>query len=236
MADVLSGDFTNILNFVSAAGGLGTAAMGLVDASKAFRGGPSNFGFGYIRAAVAPFVVGPTQAPRGFNNGVIWQTLKANWMNGVPMDEQKAKARSLIRLGLTQDNAPALAAAAGVDPPRLIAMAGKVRDGTPLQQQEINVLGEFDVIVCAVLDAAYERGDQKYRNACKLLAMLTSTLLGLFGGWIVFGGSAGTPFFHRWYFPLSLVVGLCGTPLAPVAKDLTTSLQTAVSAVGVFRR
>ncbi len=45
---LINGDLGNILNFLSAAAGLGTAAMGLVDATKTFCGGPSNFGFGYI--------------------------------------------------------------------------------------------------------------------------------------------------------------------------------------------
>jgi len=56
MAD-LSGGLTAIVNLVLAAGGLGTAAMGLVDASKAFWGGPSNFGFGHIASALKPFLV-----------------------------------------------------------------------------------------------------------------------------------------------------------------------------------
>jgi len=42
-------NMTSIANIVAAAGGLGTAAMGLVDTTKLFGGGPSNFGFGYIR-------------------------------------------------------------------------------------------------------------------------------------------------------------------------------------------
>jgi hypothetical protein len=50
---------SNILNLIAAVGGLGAAAMGLVDASKAFWGGPSNFGFRYIRAAVERFVPAP---------------------------------------------------------------------------------------------------------------------------------------------------------------------------------
>lgn len=52
---LLDGSLTSILNFIAAAGGLGTAAMGLVDALKAFGGGPSNIGFKYIRSAVERF-------------------------------------------------------------------------------------------------------------------------------------------------------------------------------------
>ena len=34
---------------------------------------------------------------------------------------------------------------------------------------EISILGQFDAVLGAVLDEAYERADQKYRNAAKLL-------------------------------------------------------------------
>ena len=47
--DLLNGQLGNILNLIGAVGGLGAAAMGLVDALKAFWGGPSNFGFSRIR-------------------------------------------------------------------------------------------------------------------------------------------------------------------------------------------
>jgi hypothetical protein len=52
--NLLNGDLCNILNLVSGAAGLGAAAMGLVDASKAFFGGPSNFGFGYTQQSPSP--------------------------------------------------------------------------------------------------------------------------------------------------------------------------------------
>jgi len=35
---------------------------------------------------------------------------------------------------------------------------------------------------------------------------------------------------------LSLLVGFIATPLAPISKDLATSLQAAVSAVGTIKR
>lgn len=233
---MLSGRLGNILNFISAAAGLGTAAMGLVDASKAFWGGPSNFGFGCIRKAVDPFFFqGPGAPTIFFGKAEALQTLKANWLNGVAKAEQKAKAKALIHLGLTQGNAAALARAAGVDAAKLTSLAQKTAAGTAPTQEEINVLGQFDVIVSAMLDAAYERGDQIYRNASKILAMLVATVLGGIGGWIVLGGSVGDYIGTRAFF-LSLLVGLSATPLAPIAKDLATSLQSAVSAVRAVKR
>jgi hypothetical protein len=224
MADaLLSGELGNILNFLGAVSGLGTAAMGLVDATKAFGGGPSNFGFKRIKTAVRPFLSFNTNAE--FD---VLQTLKANWLNGVAKADQKAKAKSLIHLGLTKDNAAALAAAAGVDAVKLQSLATKTATGTPASQDEINVLGQFDVVLSAILDAAYERGDQQYRNACKVLALIFSTILGGIGGWIVFG--------YGPQLALSLLVGFTATPLAPVSKDLASSLQAAVTAVGTIKR
>jgi hypothetical protein len=227
----LTGSLTNIVNFLTAAGALGTAAMGLVDATKVFGGGPSNFGFGYVENALEPFLAPLAEASPAFGKTQVLRTLRANWLNGVAKADQKAKAKSLIHLGLTKDSAKALARAAGVNPDKLHALAHKVATGAKVPQDEINVLGQFDTVLSAVLDAAYERGDQKYRNACKLLALVVSTILGGAGGLIVFHDNLTSP-----NILLSLLVGLIATPLAPVAKDLATSLQTAVTAVSTLKR
>lgn len=230
-AGMLTGSLTEIVNLVVAAGGLGTAAMGLVDATKAFGGGPSNFGFGYVADALGPFLTSLDGGSPAFGRVQINRTLKANWLNGVALADQKAKAKSLIHLGLTQDSARALAKVAGVDPAKLESLAKKTANGETVTQDEINVLGQFDTVLSAALDAAYERGDQKYRNAAKLLAMLVATILGGIGGWIVFGKD-----FDTGHIALSLLVGVIATPLAPIAKDLASSLQAAVTAVGVLKR
>jgi hypothetical protein len=237
--DILNGNLSNILNFLAAAAGLGTAAMGLVDSTKAFCGGPSNFGFGYVKEAVEPFLVTADGGQTALGKAEILRTLKANWLNGVPKADQKAKAKSLIHLGLTQGNAAPLAKAAGVDAEKLTALAQKTADGTNPATDEINVLGQFDAVVSAVLDTAYERGDQQYRNAVKLLSTLVATVLGGVGGWLVYGSGAADSvwnYFGTWQFGLSLMVGLSATPLAPIAKDLSTSLQAAAKAVGAVKR
>ncbi len=238
MVDLTTGGLSNnlgvILNFLAAAGGLGTAAMGVVDASKAFWGGPSNFGFGHIKTALAPFL-SPLGGTSHLGEADILDTLKANWLNGVAKADQKAKTKSLIHLGLTKGNARALATAAGVDPAKLESLAEKTAAGRKVSQDEINILGQFDAVLSAVLDAAYERGDQTYRNASKFLAMVVATIMGAIGGWIVFGDGAAF-YFRSSHFALSLLVGLSAAPLAPIAKDLANSLQAAVGAVSVLKR
>jgi hypothetical protein len=214
--------------------------MGLVDATKAFRGGPSNIGFGDVETAIAPFLAASAPGTgTAFGTAEILRTLRANWLNGMPKPDQKAKAKSLIHLGLTQGNAAALAAAAGVDPAKLTNLAAKTTSGTTPDPDEINVLGQFDAVLSAVLDAAYERGDQRYRNASKLLAMAVSTILGAVGGWLVYSGSttaSAWSYFGSWHFGVALLVGLSATPLAPIAKDLATSLQASVGTIRMVRR
>ena len=230
MAD-LNGSLTNIVNFLVAAGGLGTAAMGLVDTSKAFCGGPSNFGFGHVKNTLEPFLAPLAEDAPAFGQAEILRTLKANWLNGVAKADQKAKAKSLIHLGLTKGSAPALAKAAGVDRDKLESLAHKTAAGEKVTQDEINVLGQFDAVLSAVLDTAYERGDQIYRNASKFLAMAVATILGGAGGWIVFHNNLT---FSN--IALSLLTGMIATPLAPVAKDLASGLQAAVTAVSALKR
>jgi hypothetical protein len=230
---LLNGEISNVVNFLGATAALGTAAMGLVDASKAFCGGPSNFGFRCIAESVKPFLPALSATSAAGVQMDVLRTLRANWINGVAKADQKAKAKALIHLGLNQGSAAKLALAAGVDPQKLQSLAQKTANGQQPSQDEINVLGQFDVALSAVLDAAYERGDQQYRNACKLLAMVVSTILGGVGGWFVYGNGS-TPTAPQ--LVLSLLVGLSATPLAPVSKDLVTSLQAAAAAVGAVKR
>jgi hypothetical protein len=208
---------TEITGLLAAAGALGTAAMGLVDTTKVFGGGPSNIGFGYVAGDLDAFLSPLANNPAAFGKAQVLQTLRANWLNGVAKADQKAKAKSLIHLGLTRGSAQALANAAGVDAATLQSLAEKTAAGEAVTQDEINVLGQFDVVLSAVLDAAYERGDQKYRNAAKFFV-------------------PGQNFWVLQNFWLSLLLGFVATPLAPVAKDLATGLQTAVSAVSALKR
>jgi hypothetical protein len=208
---------------IAAVAALGTAAFGLVDASKALWGGPSLFGFGYIRGTLLPFA--PALDVAG--SDMFFSTLKANWINGVAIGDQKAKAKSLIHLGITGANAASLAKAADVDAAQLEAAAKKIDDGTALTVEELTLLGRFDAIVSAKLDEAFERADQAYRNGAKVLACGVAVGLAV---WADLGLDLGLP----WYE--AVLAGLVSTPLAPIAKDLASSLQTAAGAVSALKR
>jgi hypothetical protein len=241
MADanyLLNGQVSNILNFFAAASALGTAAYGLVDASKAFGGGISNAGFSHIREAVVPLIAAPEPAAaQRFDRKHVLATLLANWLNGVPKADQKAAAKSLIHMAVTPENAERLAKETGIDVAKMEAIAGKIRNGERLLENEISVLGRFDVIVSAVLDEAYERADQKYRNYSKLAGCVVATVLAAIGGGIIYvdNGGSGWVYPQTHEFLLSVLVGLIATPLAPVAKDLSSAIAAAVKTVGFIK-
>jgi hypothetical protein len=212
---------------IAAIGALGTAAFGLVDASKALWGGPSNLGFGFIKECLEPFAnalaVADTSGVHG--RDTFLNTLKANWLNGVPMADQKTTAKALIHLGLTAANAPALATATSLDAALLTAVATKIQAGGPLDPADVTMFGRFDAIVSAKLDTGFERADQRYRNAAKALSFGVSVVLGLVAARII-GVAMGE----------GLLIGVVATPLAPIAKDLASSLSAATKAISAVRR
>jgi hypothetical protein len=155
----------------------------------------------------------------------ILATLQANWFNGTDLGSQKSIAKSLIKLNLNAGNAAALAAATGVDSTLLTAAATKIAAGTPLDAPASDAFARFDLIVTALLDEAYQRSDQVYRNSTRALAMVAAVALALIGGKIVNAD-----------IPTSLLVGILATPLAPVAKDLSTALATAVNTLQLVKK
>ena len=219
----------NLPRIITAIGGLGTAAFGLVEATKVFWGGVNHIGFKGIRTAVTPLL------PSGANAlppQKVVATLEANWFNGTDLGSQKAIAKSLIKLNLSPANAADLAAATGVDSSILSAVATSIATGTALTPPQSDVYARFDLIVTALLDEAYQRSDQVYRNGTKAWAMLFSILLALGGGFILHDGNG----WSRYDLVEILVVGLLGTPLAPIAKDLSTALATAVNTLQLVKK
>ncbi|PWT79270.1 MAG: hypothetical protein C5B58_13980 [Acidobacteria bacterium] len=208
---------------ILAIGGLGTAAYGVVDAMKVFDGGISNRGFGDIREIITKFIppspAGQKTASAHSLSSVL-STLRANWINGMPMSDQKSIAKALIKLNLTRENAEEMAAAAGVNADRLLAVAEKLVTAEPLKPEETDVYGRFDLLLSAQLDEGYQRGDQRYRNSAKALAVPVAVILALLGAWAVDGNA------FNWRDAIkALAGGLLATPLAPVAKDVASTIQ-----------
>jgi hypothetical protein len=206
---------------------LGTAAFGLVDATKVFGGGVNHVGFRGIKAAVTALTPndGQGNALNVLPRQKILATLQANWFNGTDLASQKSIAKSLIKLDLNAGNAAALAASTGVDPAILTAVATSIASATPLTPAQSDVFARFDLMVTALLDEAYQRSDQVYRNWTRGFAMLIAVVLAVLGGCTV-----GID------FRLSVLAGLLATPLAPIAKDVSTALATAVNTMQLVKK
>jgi hypothetical protein len=211
---------------IIAVGALGMAAYGLVDASKAFRGGVSNAGFRFIRNALAPF--GPAlQQALGPATECDWRAvMRSHWISGRSKDEQKAIAVSLIQLGLTRDNAQELASAGQVDGAALRQVVISLENGEELTPQQLNLVGRFKATIEVRVDAAYDRADQTYRNWARLAAGLLAILLAVTAGALLYGLRSPA------HLGAALLVGLVAVPLAPVAKDIASALGTAAQALG----
>jgi len=215
---------------VLAIGSLGTAAYGIVDTSKAFWGGVSNRGFGDIRKVISKFIPG-SNGTAALALPSALATLRANWLNGMAMADQKSVAKALIKLNLTKDSAKSMADATGVDASLLASVADKLATGAALTPQETDVYGRFDLLLASLLDQGYQRGDQRYRNSAKLLAVPVAVLLALCGAWALNGSSLAGPDIWK-----AVICGLLATPLAPVAKDLASALQAGAKVAQAWKK
>jgi hypothetical protein len=225
---------TNLTNMILAVGALGTAAYGLVDATKAAWGGVSNAGFVYIRRVIEQLVPRDSAKtePLLLGSDALLTQLKASWVNGVPLADQRTIAKTLIKLRLNPDNAKAFAEKLGVDGNVLTTVATKMSTGKALESTEPDVFGRFDLILTTALDQAYQRADQRYRNWCKLVAIPIALLLAIVGGWTL--QPAGH--FCMAILVKSVIAGLLATPLAPVAKDLASAVQAGAKAVQAIKK
>ncbi|MEB0040410.1 MULTISPECIES: hypothetical protein [unclassified Pseudomonas] len=234
MADIALID--TISQCIAAAAGLGTAAFALVDTTKAFGGGVSNCGFSEIERVVALFfpkgefnetTITPQMAS-SLGSHQLMLTLRANWLNGTALEGQKAIAKSLLKLRFSTATAGAYATATGMNAEVLASLAEKISNGTGLTLREGDAWARFDLMLTAILDQGYERGDQIYRNSAKALSVVVSI------GLAVVGFYAYDQSFKS--LGVALLVGLAATPVAPVAKDLTSAIAAGAKAAEAFRK
>jgi hypothetical protein len=229
----------NLADVVTAIGGLGTAAFGLVEAIKPVFGSINRMGLKHIQDTIASLTPDQTAPgttaipPNTLPRKNVLDTIEANWVNGTAVADQKAIAKSLIKLHLSAGNAEALAKNVNVDPALLKSIAAKTLAGTPLLQPESDVFSRFDLIVTAMLDEAYQCSDQVYRNGTRALAAILAVVLAVTGAWSL----AGPGFWTQGYnLALAVLVGLLATPLAPIAKDISSALATAVNTMQTVKK
>jgi hypothetical protein len=214
---------------IAAVAALGTAAFGLVDAFKALPGGGiSRAGFKFISQGIVTLT--PPDAgidTGGLSRESVLNTLNSHWINGADAASQIAIAKSLIKLRLTPTTAPGLAAATGVSGPVLTQVATNIADGTALTPQQSDAYGRFDLMLSTLLDQAYQRADQRYRNTAKITAIPVSIALALVAAWVLPAGTI------TW--PQAALLGLIATPVAPIAKDIATAVSTGAQALQTLK-
>jgi hypothetical protein len=237
-------NLTSVATAITAMGALGTASFGLVDSTKAFWGGISRCGLSDLRKAIKPlFSQNPSAADRSnaLTYGAILANLSANWMNGTDLADQKSIAKTLLKLRLDSNNAAIYANATSVDPTELKAIATQINQGATLTTAQADIFGRFDLGLTALLDECYQRADQRYRNAAKLLAGFFSIGIAVFGGWLLSHNTTTGGLLPSHPQPLgywltanmwaAIVAGALAAPLAPIAKDLTSALAAGVNVV-----
>jgi len=219
----------DLSKIVLAIGSLGTAAYGVVDVCKGFGGGISNRGYLDIKKVISQFI--PPSASASTQDAALsfestMRTLRANWINGMALADQKAVAKSLIKLSLTEETSERMAAATGLESTTLKSIAAKLSGkldtaaGKPaLTPAETDLYGRFDLLLSSMLDQGYQRADQRYRNSAKLLAVPVAIGLALLGARAVFGPLDTSTTLR------AIAGGLLATPLAPIAKDIASAIQ-----------
>jgi hypothetical protein len=231
----------DIPSVIGAIGALGLASFALVDATKVCRGGVSNAGFLFIERAVKRLLPSEKQATP---QGSLLDLLHANWINGIALADQKAIAKSLIKLRLSAETAPQFAAATSTQAEVLHRVGAKMTAGGSLVAAEANELGRFDLALSAILDEGYQRADQRYRNLSQVIAAAVATVTAVLGGWAVShpadaatGGAAPAAeyFFHKDMW-ISLLCGVLATPLAPISKDVASVVQAGMKLAQSVKR
>jgi hypothetical protein len=258
MLDANSTLLTSLPQVITAIGGLGTAAFGALDASKSVVPWINNIGFPRIKELVVsltPLETGLNAAGQAVQTGPppnalpqkgVLDTLLANWVNGTDLASQKSIAKSLIKLHLSAGNAAELAAKTNVDPILLQSVAANIVAGKSLAQDESDAYSRFDMIVTAMLDEVYQHADQVYRNWTRALAGAIAVALAVIAGASLFpqtttdkfatDGALWSAYIASRYVWQAFLVGLLATPLAPIAKNLSSALATAVDTMQSIRK
>ncbi|MGA2832993.1 MAG: hypothetical protein ABSE55_07975 [Terracidiphilus sp.] len=208
--------------------GIGIAAFGIVDAAKSFFSGINLIGFSHIKAAVNELTPPPASGlDSPFSRLRILEAIKANWVAGVGLEKQKAKAVELVNAYLSPSTAGGLAAVTSVDLPGLEIIAAKLASGTEFLPNERDLYKRFELVVSTLLDSAFYRSEGVYRHGMRALCAVVCVILGVLAPWGVFYGFSsnflGTP--DLW---LGLLGGLVATPFAPIAKDISTVVGTII--------
>lgn len=253
-ADAFSLEWGQFGGAVAAIGALGLAAFGIVESlGKAFaftyrlpsgttlhHWGLPYVGLGAVRRMARPFrpallcaygedaaELVAQQYQSGRSAGSAPDTIRQGVRLGLPYLGVEA-ATTLIASVWSMDQAHAATLAAALQAPN----AARPADAPPTADEAaaVALAGRFAAALDARINAAFQLADQRYQTVAKTAAGVAAVLLALLFNWGLAehepsGGMSGL---FAW--PLAFGIGLVAVPLAPVAKDLSSSLQNALTA------
>jgi hypothetical protein len=204
-----------ITTFILAAGGLGTAAFGIVEASKWLRVvGEAGFG-------AALRIIGGLTGPLAVAYGAQWETLLRAQYRG-DLGDLRRLMRQGVRVGLTPANAPAVAQDLGsLDGAALADAVSVAMRNATLTDAQRAVIGRYELAADARVDAALTVAQADYTGTVRILASVVAIAIALVVGWKL------AP--HRTTLALLLVIA--AVPLAPIAKDVAAGIQAATRAL-----
>ena len=204
----------NLGTIILATGALGTAAFGIVEALKWTRLGEAGFG------AIVK-ILGPISELLRTAYGPDFQDLLRAQYRGDQRDLTRV-SRQGVRVGLTPANAAPAARFLGmIDSERLTQAAQQIEEGRELTAELRNVIGRFELAVDTRIDAALMLAQSHYVGATRVIASILAILIA-----VALGIYLGSEYVFR-----AIMVGVAAVPLAPVAKDLVSALQSASKAI-----
>ena len=214
-----------LAEMVLAAGALGTAAFGIVDGFK-FSLKFASAGFGQIKSSLGLKTYACLE--RAYGQG-FEEILRGHYLKDRTKGDIVRTLRQGVRIGLSPANAEAIAREIGsvVDGKRLKTISGKVEGAKDLSPEEQSILARFELAMDTRIEAALALADNKYSSRMRSSAFLVAFLLAI----VAFFSLEDQGLVERKDFVYAVFVGLAAVPLAPIAKDVATALQSAAKGI-----
>lgn len=207
----------NLGTIVLAVGALGTASFGIVEGLKWTFVGLSGF------RQIPKLLGGPVmKALRVAYGPEYLSLLRAQYRANRTSGELPKSIRQGARVGLTPETAAELANQIGVvNEADLKAVASTLQKGKDLTDAQRSVLGRYELALDTRIDAALALANDKYIGYIRVLASAISIGIAL-GVWRT---TEGIELLE------ALIVGVAAVPIAPIAKDLASAIQSAAKAM-----
>lgn len=246
MVDAFSSEWQQLGAAIAAIGGLGVAAFGITEsfgkaiAWSRFTGNRKHkhFGLPYVGLGAVMEMLGPFDPALQYAYGVEYQEIIAQkYYAGRSTGGAPDTIRQGIRLGLPF--LPVAAAAGVIDEVWEIGLQYSTALATALQAEPPDpaapplpksgvdpqsLAGRFSAALDARIEAAFQIAEERYENTAKTLAAILAVAMALLFNWGLGKENGGG---YPWF--IALGIGLIAVPLAPVAKDISTSLQNALT-------